>query len=143
MRHSFELESPPGAYSAISCDVELFHVPELLFNPDMYASGDATTSAGLADVIVQAVAHCNPALHKSLLANVVVAGDLARLRGFRERLARELQQQTKQQVTVQVVDDVTAFKGCCLAARAIPDAIWISEQEFIASGEAVIRERCY
>lgn len=65
---------------------ERFVVPELLFSPADVGMGQA----GLAEAVVQSLTALPPGLWPGFLANIVVVGGNALLKGFVERLETEL-----------------------------------------------------
>jgi len=77
---------------------ERFVVPELLFNPSDLGMGQA----GLAEAVVQSLSNLPPGLWPGFLANIVVVGGNALLKGFVERLETELRQLVPSEMLVRV-----------------------------------------
>lgn len=77
---------------------ERFTVPELLFNP-----GDiGLKQAGIAEVVMQSLSVLPTGLHPVMLANVLVVGGNAMMKGFVERLETELRQIAPAECVVRV-----------------------------------------
>ena len=79
-------------------------------------------TAGLHELVVQAVEASPPVLHGALYGNVVLVGGTSRLPGLRERLERELQSLAPSDVEVRVCTPadplMAAWRGGELVARS-------------------------
>ncbi|KAF2843318.1 Actin/actin-like protein [Patellaria atrata CBS 101060] len=85
---------------------ERFAVPELLFNP-----GDIGLSeAGLPELVLQSLETVPEGLWGPLLANVVLVGGNVEIRGFVERLEKELRQITPSEYIVRVAKPADPIK---------------------------------
>jgi len=87
-KKSSALQGGPSGEKVVTLGNERFIVPELLFNP-----GDVgMKESGLPAVIMESVEAMPEGLRPAMLANVVVVGGNANIRGFVNRLARDLRQ---------------------------------------------------
>lgn len=96
---------------ALTLSVERFAAPEILFRPDDVG----LDHGGIAEMVIQSVQACPPALRAAMYRNVLLTGGNALVPGFAQRLERELRSLAPSQYEVRVFfpeDPVTyAWKG--------------------------------
>ncbi len=97
-------------------------MPELLFRP----ADIGLAQGGLAELVAEAVAACDPALQPLLLANVVLTGGNARLPNLRARLLRELRPLAPAHCAVRVTvaadgaPELAGWRGAAAVCGAAP-----------------------
>ena len=75
-----------GAALQVELDVERFECSEPLFDPTRLGRD----SFGAHQLVANAIETCEPSLRGTLLQNVLVTGGCAQMRGFEQRLKKEL-----------------------------------------------------
>eukprot|EP00727_Mastigamoeba_balamuthi_P013583 m51a1_g8848 putative actin-related protein 4-like (479) ;mRNA; r:478230-479977 len=122
-----------------------FRVPELLFNP-------APLNAGLKslnDMVLECLGKCDTDIRQPLSSSIVLAGGSSLLQGLPERLGAELRgtgQLHKSKIVASSHPDERRYSawigGSILASLGSFHQLWISRQEFLESGRAIIEKRC-
>jgi actin-related protein 6 len=117
---------------------ERFCIPEILFTP----SDVSSRQPGIAEAIMQSLAVLPPALQVALLANILVVGGNARMRGFAERLRNEIRMlaPVEYEVRVAVMRDPvmsTWLGGARMAGnRESVRKIGVTKEEYAEYGSA-------
>lgn len=88
---------------------ERFSVPELLFEP----RDVGLREAGLPELVMQCLEALPVGLRPAMLANVVVVGGNALIKGFVERLEREIRTRAPAEWIVRVVSQSRRLDGFC------------------------------
>ncbi|KAI9752900.1 MAG: FKBP12-associated protein [Chaenotheca gracillima] len=125
---------------------ERFTVPELLFRP-----GDVQMrQSGLAEVVMQSLSVLPGGLWPALLANVVVVGGNAKIKGFVERLEKELRQLAPAECVVRVgspSDPVTSTLQGGLTFASSPATqpalkhVLVTREEYLEHGAGLLKEK--
>ncbi|XP_020647229.2 actin-3 [Pogona vitticeps] len=122
----------------ISIGSERFRCPEVLFNPTMLGFPEV----GLHVQAINSVRKCKPEWQEELLSNVLLAGGSTMLRGFSERIKKELQKiepASKVGILASPTRIFSAWLGGSIVASLNSfQNIWINRQEYNEKGSFVV-----
>jgi actin-related protein 6 len=115
---------------------ERFSIPEILFTP----SDIGSRQPGIAEAVLQSLSVLPPALQATLLANILVVGGNARMKGFAQRVQDEVRMMAPVEYEVRVramEDPVTStwLGGARMAGnRDVVRKIGVSKEEYAEFG---------
>lgn len=123
---------------------ELIAIPEALFNP----SDIGLQQAGVAELIVQAVSACEPAVQPDLYGNVLLTGGNCLFPGFHSRVVSELRPLVNSDIDLNVNLDYepihTTYRGAISALRyATTPLNFISREQYGDLGSDGILRQIY
>lgn len=123
---------------------ERIAIPEALFNP----SDIGINQAGVAELIVQAVSACNPAVHPALYDNVLLTGGNCLFEGFFDRVVDELRPLIDSDIdlTVTQSDDpirATYYGGVSILRSSAPPLSFISREQYHEVGSDGLLRQIY
>lgn len=131
---------------------ERFKIPESLFDPSGIRSpgGVASSMLGAAHVVTTSVGMCDVDLRPSLYSSVVVTGGNTLLRGFTDRLNRDLTIKTPSTMRFKLISANGAQErrygswigGSILASLGSFQQMWISKQEYEEGGRSQVDRKC-
>ncbi|XP_061169416.1 actin-1-like [Saccostrea echinata] len=119
----------------IEIGLEAFRCPEVLFQ-----------EYSIDKVILDTVRKCDSGIQKTLFANIVLTGGSTLLRGFSERLKKEIEQQAEANVEIIRLDDCTlsAWKGGCkIVSEKLFSEKWITKDEFESGADTLLSKYIY
>ncbi|KAJ7316654.1 hypothetical protein JRQ81_002816 [Phrynocephalus forsythii] len=122
----------------ISIGSERFRCPEVLFNPTMLGFPEV----GLHVQAINSVRKCKSEQQAELLSNVLLAGGSTMLRGFSERIKKELQKMEptrKLGILASPTRTISAWLGGSIVASLNSfQNIWINRQEYKERGPFIV-----
>jgi len=136
-----ECELPDGQLLPLTS--ERFRCMEALFAPALVGREEA----GLTECVLGAIGTSSIDVRRDLYQAIVLSGGTSNAAGLAERLERELAAAAPATVRVKVHAapgrDLLPWQGAALLS-ALPDfaQMWISRQEYAASGPACVHARC-
>jgi actin-related protein len=133
---------PDGQEIAIGS--ETFQCPEVLFQPSLIGM----KSSGVHEMLVHSVLKCDGNIQKTFFENVVLAGGSTLLRGFVNRLQRELNGLAPSTMPVKIFapphrKHSAWIGGSILASIPAFQQHWITIEEYEESGPSIIHRRTY
>jgi actin, other eukaryote len=143
---SAELEKnfqrPDGA--VITLGSERFRAAEAMFKPAQIG----LESEGIHVAIYSAIMKCDVGLRKDLFSNIVLAGGCTGFGGLGARLTRELTALAPPAMRLNVVAPgergVSAWiGGSILSSLATFQSMWITKEEYSASGPTIVHTKCF
>lgn len=131
---SYEL--PDG--KTITVGSERFKCPEALFNPELAG----VQSAGIHQLIFDAVMKSDPALHKEMFSNIVISGGNTMFQGLADRLENELKKLAPKETDIKIIapptrDNSVWIGGSILAALPNFKDVLITKQAYDEKGPSV------
>ena len=135
-------ELPDG--QVITIENELFRCTETLFKPSMLGS----ESEGIHQIIFDSVMKADVDMRKDLFANIVVSGGNTMFKGLGERIKKEVAALTPSSIDINVFATEESkymvwIGGSILASLSTFQDMWITKQEYDATGPAVVHEKCF
>lgn len=130
---------------------ERFECAEILFNPTLVNR----EHSGLANAVADSVMKLDVELKKDLLNNIVLMGGNTMLKGFQERMQKEMELRfplEKTNVIAPEDRDILTFKGCqvineiaqtnALAGNVSAQGI-MTKEEYDESGPSLVHRKCF
>jgi actin-related protein 6 len=141
--HASAPDEADDDYVSMTLSSERFTVPEILFAP----SDTGSTQPGIAQCVMQSLSVLPPALQACMLSNVLVVGGNAKMRGFVQRVQREIRMLAPVEYVVRVramEDPVTSawLGGARMAGnREVVRRVGVSREEYFEHGSAWVGRR--
>lgn len=145
---SYEL--PDGR--VLQLGAQRYKTAELLFKPDInqHVSGAAALGPekGAAELVYGAIQKVDTDMRKEFWNNVVLAGGTTLLKGFKERVERDLTNMSpsKLRVTTSSFAVEKRFSawigGSILASLGQFQQLWISKAEYEETGSVIVEKKC-
>lgn len=137
-------ELPDGKVIRVD-EVVRYHIPEILFNPSLLP-GAAPDLRSLPRLLVDSMAMCDEVLAKDLAKNIILAGGNTVLRGFSDRVRKELQLLHKEPEYINVVADSQRKNAAWIGASmfaSLPtfSLIKVTKKEYAADPEVIFKKR--
>ncbi|XP_062977643.1 actin-3-like [Elgaria multicarinata webbii] len=127
----------------ISIGSERFRCPEVLFNPTMLGFPEV----GLHVQAINSVRKCKPEQQGKLLSNVLLAGGTAMLRGFSERIKKELQKMEPTRKVDILASPNRTFSawlgGSIVASLNSFQNVWINREAYNEKGPFIVHRHCF
>ncbi|XP_003217601.1 actin-3-like [Anolis carolinensis] len=127
----------------ISIGSERFRCPEVLFNPTMLGFPEV----GLHIQAINSIRKCKLERQADMISNVLLAGGTTMLRGFSDRIKRELQKiEPTSQVGILASPNRTFsawLGGSIVASLNAFQNVWISRQTYNEKGPFVVHRHCF
>ncbi|XP_075040318.1 actin-11-like [Mixophyes fleayi] len=128
----------------ISIGNERFRCTEALFAPTILGFPEV----GLPSLVIKSVKKCNPEHQATMLSNVVVCGGSSQLRGFPERLKKEMCRQEKGRSPINVIAGPHRRYSAWLGGSIVGSLdsfqeLWISREVYDENGPCVVYRRCF
>ncbi|XP_061469396.1 actin-3-like [Rhineura floridana] len=127
----------------ISIGNERFRCPEVLFNPTMLGFPEV----GLHVQAINSIKKCKPELQAALLSNVLLAGGTTMLRGFSERIKKELHKMepaSKEGILASPNRIFSAWLGGSIVASLNSfQNMWINRQAYNEKGPFIVHRHCF
>ena len=137
---SYEL--PDGNVINLGC--ERFICPELLFQPNMVEMEEI----GLHESIHNSIRKCDLDIRKQLYSNILLAGGSTQIKGFSERLFKELKEITSSSVEFNIVtppdrNNSSWIGGRILSSMSTFGSMCMSKAEYEEIGPGIVHKKCF
>ncbi|KAJ8751073.1 hypothetical protein K2173_016254 [Erythroxylum novogranatense] len=135
-------ELPDGQVIAVGA--ARFRCPEALFDPSRLG----IESGGIHEIVVRSIRRCDMDIRRDMFSNVVVSGGTTVIPGLADRLAKELRSLAPPGVRVKVVAPEERkysvwIGGSILASLSTFQQMWITKEEFMECGSAIVHRKCF
>ncbi|KAL5134414.1 Actin-related protein 4 [Glycine soja] len=151
---SYEL--PDGQTIEIGAD--RFKIPDVLFNPSLVQSIPGTESfaeiapsvRGLPQMVIESINKCDVDIRRELFSSILLAGGTASMQQLKERLEKDLLEESPQAARVKVLASGNATErrfsvwigGSILASLGSFQQMWFSKSEYEEHGASYIQRNC-
>nr|XP_054757650.1 actin-like protein 6B [Lytechinus pictus] len=138
--------------------VERYRIPEKLFDTSLVKGADGNSMLSMSHVVTTSVGLCDVDIRGALFSNVIVTGGNSLLRGFTDRLHRDLQSKIPANMKLKLIYSSTSSSekrfssterrfsswigGSILASLGTFQQMWISKQEYEEQGKSVVDKKC-
>ncbi len=125
--------------------MELFNVPEALFQPKLFK--DLNHEQGIHEAALATVIQCDDSIHKDLISNIILSGGPCMIKGFAERLQTSIAgiagEELSKHVNISstVLGSEEPYVGACAYKDKIVGDMWIEQQEFEDIGPSIAWKR--
>ncbi|XWS28257.1 hypothetical protein CRYUN_Cryun25bG0051000 [Craigia yunnanensis] len=149
-------ELPDGQTIEIGAD--RFKAPDVLFNPSlaqtipgMYNIAEISPSVrGLPQMVIESINRCDVDIRKELFGSILLAGGTASMQQLKERLEKDLLEESPQAARVKVLASGNATErrfsvwigGSILASLGSFQQMWFSKSEYEEHGASYIQRKC-
>uniref|UniRef100_T1J8A7 Actin n=1 Tax=Strigamia maritima TaxID=126957 RepID=T1J8A7_STRMM len=135
-------ELPDGQLIAISD--ERFRGPEAMFKPSLVG----LEYPGLHEIVFDSIMKCEIDIRKDLFCNVVLSGGNTVFPGLAERLQTELSKLRCRPIPSRIVFPPERkysvwIGGSILASLATFQPMWVTRQEYMEFGSAIVHRKCF
>ncbi|XP_030849315.1 actin-like protein 6B [Strongylocentrotus purpuratus] len=147
----------PNGYNREFGD-ERYRIPEKLFDTSLVKGADGSSMLSMSHVVTTSVGLCDVDIRGALFSNVIVTGGNSLLRGFTDRLHRDLQSKIPANMKLKLIYSSTSSSekrfssterrfsawigGSILASLGTFQQMWISKQEYEEQGKTVVDKKC-
>lgn len=151
---SYEL--PDGQTIEIGAD--RFKIPDILFNPSLVQtipgmesfSEIAPSVRGLPQMVLESINKCDVDIRRELFSSILLAGGTASMQQLKERLEKDLLEESPQAARVKVLASGNATErrfsvwigGSILASLGSFQQMWFSKSEYEEHGASYIQRKC-
>ncbi|KAL3512278.1 hypothetical protein ACH5RR_024995 [Cinchona calisaya] len=151
---SYEL--PDGQTIEIGADK--FKTPDILFNPSLAQTipgmenfAEITPSVrGLPQMVLESINKCDVDIRRELFSSILLAGGTASMQQLKERLEKDLLEESPQAARVKVLASGNATErrfsvwigGSILASLGSFQQMWFSKSEFEENGASYVQRKC-
>ncbi|XP_038678863.1 actin-related protein 4-like isoform X2 [Tripterygium wilfordii] len=151
---SYEL--PDGQTIEIGADK--FKIPDILFNPSlaqtipgMESFAEVAPSVrGLPQMVIESINRCDVDIRRELFSSILLAGGTASLQQLKERLEKDLLEESPQAARVKVLASGNSTErrfsvwigGSILASLGSFQQMWFSKSEYEEHGSSYIQRKC-
>lgn len=149
-------ELPDGQTIEIGAD--RFKIPDILFNPplaqtipgmDNFAEISSSVR-GLPQMVIESINRCDVDIRKELFGSILLAGGTASMQQLKERLEKDLLEESPQAARVKVLASGNATErrfsvwigGSILASLGSFQQMWFSKSEYEEHGASYIQRKC-
>ncbi|XP_022729061.1 actin-related protein 4-like [Durio zibethinus] len=149
-------ELPDGQTIEIGAD--RFKIPDVLFNPSLAQTipgmdnfADISPSVrGLPQMVIESINRCDVDIRKELFGSILLAGGTASMQQLKERLEKDLLEESPQAARVKVLASGNATErrfsvwigGSILASLGSFQQMWFSKSEYEEHGASYIQRKC-
>ncbi|KAK8520553.1 hypothetical protein V6N13_031001 [Hibiscus sabdariffa] len=149
-------ELPDGQTIEIGAD--RFKIPDILFNPSLAQTipgmdnfAEISSSArGLPQMVIESINRCDVDIRKELFGSILLAGGTASMQQLKERLEKDLLEESPQAARVKVLASGNATErrfsvwigGSILASLGSFQQMWFSKSEYEEHGASYIQRKC-
>ncbi|MEN2495398.1 MAG: actin [Marteilia pararefringens] len=121
-----------------------FKAPECLFKPSM----SGVEAQGISEMTLESIKKCDMDIRLSMYTAIVATGGNTLLKGFPERVQKDIDDRTAQNLKVKVnASPQRKFSvwigGSILASLSTFSSSWIPRSEFDESGSAIVHRKCF
>nr|XP_027071105.1 actin-related protein 4-like isoform X1 [Coffea arabica]XP_027071107.1 actin-related protein 4-like [Coffea arabica] len=151
---SYEL--PDGQTIEIGAD--RFKAPDILFNPSLAQTipgmenfAETVSSVrGLPQMVLESINKCDVDIRRELFSSILLAGGTASMQQLKERLEKDLLEESPQAARVKVLASGNATErrfsvwigGSILASLGSFQQMWFSKSEFEEHGASYVQRKC-
>ncbi|XP_072163100.1 actin-like protein 6B [Diadema setosum] len=138
--------------------VERYRIPETLFDTSLVKGADGNSMLSMSHVVTTSVGLCDVDIRGALYSNVIVTGGNSLLRGFTDRLHKDLQGKIPPNMKLKLIYSSSNSSekrfssterrfsswigGSILASLGTFQQMWISKQEYEEQGKTVVDKKC-
>ncbi|GAB4845316.1 Actin- protein 4 [Ancistrocladus abbreviatus] len=149
-------ELPDGQTIEIGAD--RFKIPDVLFNPSLAQTipgiegfPEMSPSArGLPQMVLESINKCDVDIRRELFSSILLAGGTASMQQLKERLEKDLLEESPQAARVKVLASGNAIErrfsvwigGSILASLGSFQQMWFSKSEYEEHGASYIQRKC-
>lgn len=151
---SYEL--PDG--QTIEVGADRFKIPDIIFNPSLVQTipgmeSFAETAAslrGLPQMVIESINKCDVDIRRELFSSILLAGGTASMQQLKERLEKDLLEESPQAARVKVLASGNATErrfsvwigGSILASLGSFQQMWFSKSEYEEHGTSYVQRKC-
>lgn len=151
---SYEL--PDGQTIEIGAD--RFKIPDILFNPSLVQTIPGVESfaefspnvRGLPQMVIESINRCDVDIRRELFSSILLAGGTASMQQLKERLEKDLLEESPQAARVKVLASGHATErrfsvwigGSILASLGSFQQMWFSKSEYEEHGASYVQRKC-
>ncbi|GMH20904.1 hypothetical protein Nepgr_022746 [Nepenthes gracilis] len=149
-------ELPDGQTIEIGAD--RFKIPDVLFNPSLAQTIPgmegfveiAPSLRGLPQMVLESINKCDVDIRRELFSSILLAGGTASMQQLKERLEKDLVEESPQAARVKVLASGNATErrfsvwigGSILASLGSFQQMWFSKSEYEEHGAPYIQRKC-
>ncbi|GMI84169.1 actin-related protein 4 [Hibiscus trionum] len=148
-------ELPDGQTIEIGAD--RFKIPDILFNPSLAQTipgvdnfAEISPARGLPQMVIESINRCDVDIRKELFGSILLAGGTASMQQLKERLEKDLLEESPQAARVKVLASGNATErrfsvwigGSILASLGSFQQMWFSKSEYEEHGASYIQRKC-
>ncbi|XP_022134917.1 actin-related protein 4 [Momordica charantia] len=149
-------ELPDGQTIEIGAD--RFKIPDVLFNPSLVQTipgmesftETARSAHGLPQMVIESINKCDVDIRRELFSSILLAGGTASMQQLKERLEKDLLEESPQAARVKVLASGNATErrfsvwigGSILASLGSFQQMWFSKSEYEEHGASYIQRKC-
>ncbi|KAL1293246.1 hypothetical protein HN51_053896 [Arachis hypogaea] len=149
-------ELPDGQTIEIGSD--RFKIPDVLFNPSLVQTIPGMESfaevapsvRGLPQMVIESINKCDVDIRRELFSSILLAGGTASMQQLKERLEKDLLEESPQAARVKVLASGNATErrfsvwigGSILASLGSFQQMWFSKSEYEEHGASYIQRKC-
>ncbi|KAL4633247.1 actin-related protein 4 isoform X2 [Quercus suber] len=149
-------ELPDGQTIEIGAD--RFKIPDVLFNPSLAQTIPgmenfaeiAPSVRGLPQMVIESINKCDVDIRRELFSSILLAGGTASMQQLKERLEKDLLEESPQAARVKVLASGNATErrfsvwigGSILASLGSFQQMWFSKSEYEEHGASYIQRKC-
>ncbi|KAL9433292.1 hypothetical protein AB3S75_028177 [Citrus x aurantiifolia] len=148
-------ELPDGQVIEIGAD--RFKTPDVLFNPSLVQTipgmenfAENIPFRGLPQMVIDSINKCDVDIRRELFSSILLAGGTASMQQLKERLEKDLLEESPQAARVKVVSSGNATErrfsvwigGSILASLGSFQQMWFSKSEYEEHGASYIQRKC-
>ncbi|KAI9173404.1 hypothetical protein LWI28_000763 [Acer negundo] len=149
-------ELPDGQTIEIGSD--RFKIPDVLFNPSLVQTipgmenyAEIVPSVrGLPQMVLESINKCDVDIRRELFSSILLAGGTASMQQLKERLEKDLLEESPQAARVKVVASGNATErrfsvwigGSILASLGSFQQMWFSKSEYEEHGASYVQRKC-
>ncbi|XP_034893458.1 actin-related protein 4 isoform X2 [Populus alba] len=149
-------ELPDGQTIEIGAD--RFKIPDILFNPSLVQTIPgmdnfveiASSARGLPQMAIESINKCDVDIRRELFSSILLAGGTASMQQLKERLEKDLVEESPQAARVKVLASGNATErrfsvwigGSILASLGSFQQTWFSKSEYEEHGVSYVQRKC-
>ncbi|CAN4115671.1 unnamed protein product [Withania somnifera] len=151
---SYEL--PDG--QTIEVGADRFKIPDIIFNPSLVQTipgmeslaETAASLRGLPQMVIESINKCDVDIRRELFSSILLAGGTASMQQLKERLEKDLLEESPQAARVKVLASGNATErrfsvwigGSILASLGSFQQMWFSKSEYEEHGASYVQRKC-
>ncbi|KAM3248219.1 actin-related protein 4 [Capsicum chacoense] len=142
----------------IEVGADRFKIPDIIFNPSLVQTipgmeSFAETAAslrGLPQMVIETINKCDVDIRRELFSSILLAGGTASMQQLKERLEKDLLEESPQAARVKVLASGNATErrfsvwigGSILASLGSFQQMWFSKSEYEEHGASYVQRKC-
>ncbi|XP_064422493.1 actin-3-like [Latimeria chalumnae] len=128
----------------ITIGSERFRCPEALFNP----SAVGMSLAGIQVQAMNSIMKCKEDFHQELLDNILICGGSSLIKGFSERIKKELMKSSPNGAKVNIMASPHRKFSAWLGGSIITclnsfEPLWVTREMFDENGPSIVHRKCF